>query len=109
MTARDTGAHSGLEPVLRLSGKMLLMVVAIVASVYALLPQLTDLRGAADQIRHAQWGWAVLVVIVVPVTFVGAALSSRALFPSGSPLRRRSSRKSRSAFSSNSRPPRSVG
>ena len=78
---QGAGAHSGLEPVLRMSGKMLLMVVAIVASVYALLPQLTDLRGAAEQVRQAQWGWAVLVVLLVPVTFVGATLSISGAVP----------------------------
>jgi glycosyltransferase 2 family protein len=68
-------AHRDLEPLLRLSGRAILLVVALVASVYALLPQLTDLRGAAEQVRDARWTWAVLAVLVVPGVFAGAALS----------------------------------
>jgi undecaprenyl-diphosphatase len=51
------------------------MVVALVASVYALIPQFTDLRGAADQIVNAQWGWVALAVLVTPLMYLGAASS----------------------------------
>jgi glycosyltransferase 2 family protein len=64
-----------LEPILRMSAKALVMVVALVASVYALLPQVTDLDKAASEIRTAQWPWVLPVVLMAPITFLGAAWS----------------------------------
>lgn len=70
-----SGRRLGLEPIGRLGAKHLLMVIALAASVYALIPQFTDLRGAADQIRNANWGWVALAVLATPVMYLGAASS----------------------------------
>jgi undecaprenyl-diphosphatase len=78
---RDAAAQScgveqlHLEPVERLNRRTLFTLVTLIALTYFLLPQLANLPGILDQVKSAEWLWAVPTVAASAITYVGASLA----------------------------------
>jgi undecaprenyl-diphosphatase len=78
---RDAAAQScgveqlHLEPVERLNRRTLFTLVTLIALTYFLLPQLANLPGILDQVKSAEWLWAVPTIAASAISYVGASLA----------------------------------
>ncbi len=63
-----------LEPVERINRRTLFTLATLIALTYFLLPQLADLPGILDQVKTAEWLWAVPTIAASAVSYVGASL-----------------------------------
>ena len=65
----------------RVTPKSVLTIVMLAAVTYFLLPQLADLPGIVDQIKDANWAWAVPVLIASIITYIGASIAMAGSVP----------------------------
>ncbi|MGR7027074.1 lysylphosphatidylglycerol synthase domain-containing protein [Geodermatophilus sp. URMC 62] len=65
----------------RIRPRTLLVVGVLVLATYLLVPQLGDVAGMAERVRHADWAWSPLVLATSALTYVGAALSLAGAVP----------------------------
>ena len=61
-------------------------VVALVGVFYFLVPQLADLPRSLDEVRDAQWTWALAALVLSGCSYVGATLSMMGSVPQRLPL-----------------------
>jgi uncharacterized membrane protein YbhN (UPF0104 family) len=64
-----------LEPVVRIGARQIFTVVMLVAIFYFLLPQFADLPGIVEQVRSANWRWAVPLLVASAATYVFATVA----------------------------------
>ena len=75
-----------LERLERVSLKTVLTMVMLVGVFYFLVPQLADLPRSLQEVRNAQWGWALGALFLSGFTYVGATLSMMGAVPDRLPL-----------------------
>jgi undecaprenyl-diphosphatase len=61
-----------LVPLTRVDARLLFVIAMIVAVIYFLLPQFSDLPGVIEQVEEANWWWFLPVLIGSLVTYLGA-------------------------------------
>lgn len=89
-----------LEPITRLGPRQLFTVVMLVAVVYFLVPQFADLPGILDQVRDADWVWAVPAVLASVGTYLAAAIALTGATPGRLPFWRTATAQLATAFTS---------
>ena len=75
-----------LERLERVSLKTVLTMVMLVGVFYFLVPQLADLPRSLQEVKNAQWGWALGALFLSGFTYVGATLSMMGAVPDRLPL-----------------------
>ena len=63
-----------LERLVRVRARTLVMIAALTAAFYVLLPQLADVGDSVDALGAANWWWLVVCVVMSLVTYVAAAI-----------------------------------
>jgi len=89
-----------LEPITRLGPRQLFTVVMLVAVVYFLVPQFADLPGILDQVRDANWIWAIPAVLASAATYLAAAIALIGTTPGRLPFWRTTMAQLSTAFTS---------
>jgi undecaprenyl-diphosphatase len=73
--ATFTGAPPApLEQLVRVRPRTLLMIAALTAAFYVLLPQLADVGDSVDALGSANWWWLAVCVVMSIGTYVAAAI-----------------------------------
>lgn len=67
--------HVKLEPLTRVRWRSVVMLAALLAATYLLLPQIGEFHDTITAARHAEPGWLVLALLASVGTFLAAALS----------------------------------
>ena len=81
--AAATGeAPAPLEQLVRVRARTLVMIAALSAAFYVLLPQLADVGDSVDALGSANWGWLAVCVVMSMGTYVVAAIASPVACPS---------------------------
>jgi undecaprenyl-diphosphatase len=78
-------AHVEYEPLVRVKGKTIFMVIVLAIATWVLIPQFADLQGIVDQVKDANWRWFPLVLLMSMVTYVGATFSLSGAIPNHLP------------------------
>lgn len=89
-----------LEPITRFGPRQLFTVVMLVAVVYFLVPQFADLPAIVEQVRDADWRWAVPAVLASIGSYLAAALTLTGTTPGRIPFWRTASAQLGTAFTS---------
>jgi undecaprenyl-diphosphatase len=63
-----------LEQLVRVRPRTLVMIAALTAAFYVLLPQLADVGDSVDALQDADWWWLVVCVVMSFGTYVAAAI-----------------------------------
>ena len=63
-----------LERLVRVRPRTLVMITALTAAFYVLLPQLADVGDSVDALQDANWWWLLVCVVMSMGTYVGAAI-----------------------------------
>jgi undecaprenyl-diphosphatase len=76
----DIVAATGVEPpplerLVRVRARTLMMIVALTAAFYVLLPQLADVGDSVDALQGANWWWLLVCVVMSIGTYVAATIS----------------------------------
>jgi len=75
-----------LEPVVRIGARQVFTVVMLVAIFYFLLPQFADLPGIVEQVRSANWWWAVPLLVASAATYLFASVALMGSVPGRLPV-----------------------
>ncbi|MBS1836311.1 MAG: flippase-like domain-containing protein [Actinobacteria bacterium] len=89
-----------LEPITRLGPRQLFTVVMLVAVVYFLVPQFADLPGIVEQVRDANWIWAIPAVLASIGTYLAASVALIGVTPGSLPYWRTAAAQLATAFTS---------
>lgn len=89
-----------LEPITRFGAKQLFAVLMLVAVVYFLVPQFADLPGIVDQVRDADWWWAIPAVLASVMTYLAASIALIGSTPGRLPYWRTAAAQLGTAFTS---------
>jgi undecaprenyl-diphosphatase len=63
-----------LESLIRVRPRTIFMIAALVGAFYVLLPQLANVDDSFRAIRHANWAWLVVCVLMSLLTYVASAI-----------------------------------
>jgi undecaprenyl-diphosphatase len=63
-----------LESLIRVRPRTIFMIAALVGAFYVLLPQLANVDDSFKAIRHANWAWLVVCVLMSLLTYVASAI-----------------------------------
>jgi undecaprenyl-diphosphatase len=64
-----------LEQLVRVRPRTLVMIAALTAAFYVLLPQLADVGDSVDALQDADWWWLIVCVVMSFGTYVAAAIA----------------------------------
>jgi undecaprenyl-diphosphatase len=81
VSARTGTPEVRYEPLTRISGRTLLMLVCSLVALYVLIPQFADVAGMFRQLKDANWGFVFLSLAFSGLTYTGAAISLVAACP----------------------------
>ncbi len=70
-----------LAEVERVKPRTVVLALMLFAAVWVLIPQFADLPRILEQVRGANWAWAVPAVVFSMLTYVGAAMALSASVP----------------------------
>ena len=88
---RYAGEASGagdVEPqdLQRIKPRTVITFVALALAFYILIPQLADVSGVLQELRHAEWTWAAWALLASVVTYVAAAIGLMGAVPGRIPF-----------------------
>ncbi len=63
-----------LERLVRVRARTLVMITALTAAFYVLLPQLAHVDDSFEAISHADWAWLIVCIVMSLFTYVAAAV-----------------------------------
>lgn len=89
-----------LEPITRIGPRQLFTLAMLVAVVYFLVPQFADLPGIVEQVREADWVWAIPAVLASIGTYLAATITLVGATPGSLPFWRTTAAQLGTAFAS---------
>ena len=81
--AGEASGAGDVEPqdLQRIKPRTVLTFVALALAFYILIPQLADVSGVLQELRHADWSWAAWALLASAVTYLAAAIGLMGAVP----------------------------